>query len=195
MTATVLELEHAVPNIRAQAFTAWHEADQQFQAEPPRPGVERREREAFWDWAVLELLVQSGLRIEEACELTTLDVLKRQLPDGRVYYLLHVKPSKFDRARVIPIGDGLGRVIADIITHVRRFYATAQIPPCDNWECRRNRVSVIERTGHACIYIHSSRSDFLFERGAERAPRASAAIRNRRAARGVARTAGWAGGR
>ena len=43
MTATVLELEHAVPNIRAQAFTAWHEADQQFQAEPPRPGVERRE--------------------------------------------------------------------------------------------------------------------------------------------------------
>ncbi len=62
-------------------------------------------------------------------------------------------------------------------------------------ECRRNRVSVIERTGHACIYIHSSRFDFLFERGAERAPRASAATRNRRAARGVARTAGWAGGR
>ena len=42
-------------------------------------------------------------------------------------------------------------------------------------ECRRNRVSVIERTGHA-IYIHSSRSDFLFERGAERAPRASAGV-------------------
>ena len=61
-------------------------------------------------------------------------------------------------------------------------------------ECRRNRVSVIERTGHA-IHIHSSRSDFLFERGAERARRASTAIRNRRAARGVARTAGWAGGR
>jgi hypothetical protein len=61
------------------------------QTEPHNPAVERCEREAFWDWAVLELLVQSGLRIEEACELTTLDVLKRQLPDGRVYYLLHVK--------------------------------------------------------------------------------------------------------
>ena len=39
---------------------------------------------------MLELLV-SGAGIEEACELTTLDVLKRSC-DGRVYYLLHVKP-------------------------------------------------------------------------------------------------------
>ena len=138
MTATVLELERAVPSIRAHAFTAWHEA-QQFQVEPEGPSVERCEREAFWDWSVLELLVQSGLRIEEACEVTTFDVLKRQLPDGRLYYLLHVKPSKFDRARVIPIGDGLGRVIADIIAHVRRFYGTAQIPPCDNWDHHERR--------------------------------------------------------
>jgi integrase len=139
MTATVLELERAVPNIRAHAFTAWHEADQRFRTEPEDRAVDRRERDAFWDWAVLELLVQSGVRIEEACELTTLDVLKRQLPDGRLYYLLHVKPSKFDRARVIPIGDGLGRVIADIIARVRRFYGTAQIPPCDNWDHHERR--------------------------------------------------------
>jgi hypothetical protein len=99
MTAIVLELEHAVPSIRAHAFTAWHEGDWQFQVEREGPAVQRRERESFWDWAVLEVLVQSGLRIEEACELTTLDVLKRQLPDGRLYYLLHVKLSKLDRAR------------------------------------------------------------------------------------------------
>jgi hypothetical protein len=38
------------------------------------------------------------------------------MSDGRIYYyLLHIKPSKFDRARVIPIGDGLGRVLAEII--------------------------------------------------------------------------------
>jgi hypothetical protein len=48
----------------------------------------------FWDWALLELLVQSGLRIEEASELTTLDILNRKMPDGRIYYLLHIKPSK-----------------------------------------------------------------------------------------------------
>jgi hypothetical protein len=78
--------------------------------------------------------VQSGLRIEEASELTTLDILKRQLSDGRVYYLLHVKPSKFDRARVIPIGDGLGRVIAEIVRHVKRFYGTETVPACDHWD-------------------------------------------------------------
>jgi hypothetical protein len=69
----------------------------------------RGRRATFSDWELVELLVQSGLRIEEASELTTLDIRKRQLPDGRVYYLLHIKPSKFDRASVITIGDGLDR--------------------------------------------------------------------------------------
>ena len=92
------------------------------------------EAATFWDWALVELLVQSGLRIEEASELTTLDILKRQLADGRVYYLLHIKPSKFDRARVIPIGDGLGRVIAEIIRHVKRFYGADAVPSCDHWD-------------------------------------------------------------
>jgi Phage integrase family len=93
----------------------------------------------FWDWALLELLVQSGLRIEEASELTTLDILKRSMPDGRIYYMLHVKPFKFDRARVVPIGDGLGRVIAEIIRHVRGFYGTAFVPLCDHWDHRERR--------------------------------------------------------
>jgi integrase len=94
---------------------------------------------AFWDWAVLELLVQSGLRVEEALELTTLDVLKRRLADGRVYYMLHVKPSKFDRARVLPIGDGLGRVIAAMVRHIKRAYGTDHVPPCDAWDWHEKR--------------------------------------------------------
>jgi site-specific recombinase XerD len=83
--------------------------------------------DSFWDWALLELLVQSGLRIEEASELTTLDILKRKMPDCRIYYLLHIKPSKFDRARVIPIGDGLGRVLAEIIRYVKHFYNSESV--------------------------------------------------------------------
>ena len=55
------------------------------------------------------------------------------MPDGSLYYLLHVKPSKFDRARGIPIGDGLGRVIAEIIRHVKRFHRTDHVPVCDHW--------------------------------------------------------------
>ena len=50
-------------------------------------------------------------------------------------------------------------------------------------ECQRNRVRLIERIGHACIYIHSSRSESLFERGAKRS-------QNRRAEGGVAGIAG-----
>ncbi|MGH7635865.1 MAG: tyrosine-type recombinase/integrase [Gemmatimonadaceae bacterium] len=48
--------------------------------------------------------------------------------------MLHIKPSKFDRARVIPIGDGLGRVIAEIIRHVKRFYGADAVPSCDHWD-------------------------------------------------------------
>lgn len=95
---------------------------------------------AFWNWAILELLVQSGLRIEEAGELTTLDILKRRMRDGRLYYMLHVKPSKYDRARVIPIGDGLGRVLAEIIRHVKSFYGMDTVPFCDNWDHNEKKV-------------------------------------------------------
>ncbi|PZR77651.1 MAG: hypothetical protein DLM65_15220 [Candidatus Aeolococcus gillhamiae] len=133
IAATVFELERELPKIRAYALRTWQAADDSHQAQTPAA------TRAFWDWALLELLVLSGLRIEEACELTTLDVLRRQLSDGRRYYLLHVKPSKYDRARVIPIGDGLGRVIAEIVRHVRAFYGAAIVPPVRAWDSHEKR--------------------------------------------------------
>ena len=133
LTATVLDLEREMPTIRAYAFEQWKNASTALRDET-HDRCAAAEAATFWDWALVELLVQSGLRIEEASELTTLDILKRQLPDGRVYYMLHIKPSKFDRARVIPIGDGLGRVIAEIIRHVKRFYRTTAVPSCDRWD-------------------------------------------------------------
>jgi hypothetical protein len=63
-----------------------------------------------------------------------LDILKRRLPDGSLYYMLHIKPSKFDRARVIPIGDGLGRVLTEILQHVKSFYGTTEVPFCNHWD-------------------------------------------------------------
>ena len=139
MTATVLELEREMPKIRAFALRRWGEADEALQQAPTDGRTRTAEAEVFWDWALLELLVQSGLRIEEASELTTLDILKRRLPDGKVYYLLHVKPSKYDRARVIPIGDGLGRVIAEIMRHIKRFYGRDTVPFCDHWDHHEKR--------------------------------------------------------
>jgi integrase len=139
MTATILDLEREMPRIRALAFQRWHEALDAVAAMPGDGKRGRAENTAFWDWALLELLVQSGLRIEEAHELTTLDILKRSHSDGKVYYLLHVKPSKYDRARVIPIGDGLGRVLAEIMRHSKRFYGLEYVPACDNWDFQERK--------------------------------------------------------
>jgi integrase len=153
LTSTVLDLEREMPHIRAYALRRWTEAEEACQQKPCVPRLQATVRTAFWDWAVLELLVQSGLRIEEASELTTLDILKRCMPDGRIYYMLHIKPSKYDRARVIPIGDGLGRVIAEIIRHVKQFYGTSTVPFCDHWNrqerCKLPRAPyLLQGAGH-----------------------------------------------
>ncbi|MEH0975167.1 tyrosine-type recombinase/integrase [Micromonospora sp. CPCC 205546] len=71
--------------------------------------------EAFWDWAVVETLRHSGLRIEELCELTHLSVRQYQRANGEVIALLVVTPSKTDRERVIPMSADLFHVIASII--------------------------------------------------------------------------------
>jgi hypothetical protein len=139
ITATVLDLEREMPKIRALALQRWKSAMVAPKSLTSRGYPWSDEVDSFWDWALLELLVQSGLRIEEASELTTLDILKRALSDGRIYYLLHIKPSKFDRARVIPIGDSLGRVLAEIIRHVKRFYNSAFVPVCDHWDLLEKR--------------------------------------------------------
>lgn len=151
--AAILDLEREVPKLRALAARRWQDAQAALAVAPDRRAARDTEVDAFWDWALMELLLQSGLRIEEACELTTLDILKRRHGDGRTYYLLHVKPSKFDRARVIPIGDGLGRVIAQIIRHVKAFYGTAEVPACDGWDSREKTAGphapyLLQGAGH-----------------------------------------------
>ena len=152
----------ARPRHPALAARRWREADEAAAAADPGDRRARAgELDAFWDWALIELLVQSGLRIEEACELTTLDVLRRSQPDGRVYYLLHVKPSKFDCATVIPIGDGLGRVIAQIIAHVKRFYGADHVPACDHWDEREKTARptapyLLQGVGHPSPIAYSA---------------------------------------
>jgi hypothetical protein len=64
--------------------------------------IERDEDDAFWDWAAIEVLRHSGVRIEELCELTHLSVRQYQRANGEVIALLVIVPSKTDRERVIP---------------------------------------------------------------------------------------------
>ena len=138
-TATVLDLEREMPNLRSHASRTWRGSQTALKNAPSDSSAKAVEAAAFWDWALLELLLQSGLRIEEASELTALDILKRRLPDDSLYYMLHIKPSKFDRARVIPIGDGLGRVLAEILQHVKSFYGTTEVPFCNHWDHNERR--------------------------------------------------------
>jgi len=70
---------------------------------------------AFWEWAIVEVLRHSGVRIEEALELTHLSIRQYQRPGGEVIALLVVAPSKTDRERVIPMSAELFAVIAAII--------------------------------------------------------------------------------
>lgn len=73
------------------------------------------EETAFWDWACVETLRHSGIRIEELSELTHLSVRQYRRQNGEVIALLVIAPSKTDRERVIPMSAELFHVIASII--------------------------------------------------------------------------------
>jgi len=88
--------------------------------------VTRAEDAAFWEWAIVEVLRHSGVRIEEALELTHLSIRQYQRPGGEVIALLVVAPSKSDRERVIPMSAELFAVIAAII---RRHTADGRTIP------------------------------------------------------------------
>jgi hypothetical protein len=173
LVAAVIDLEREMRNIRAFAFRQWAEAEAAFKAHETDTRWRTAESSAFWDWSLLELLVQSGLQLEEASELTTLDILKRHMPDRRVYYMLHVKPSKYDRARVVPIGDGLGRVIAEMIRHVKSFNGTDAVPFCDHWDHHEKRSLPGRPTwcGHPDIQVRWACNAFAVGCGCCRQPR------------------------
>lgn len=138
MTRRIIDLEREMPKVRALAHEQWQSAKDVVGRDDRREAW-RAEAIAFWNWAFLELLLQSGVRIEEAHNLTVFDILRRTDSLGRVYFLLHIEPSKFDKARLIPIGDSLGKVLSEIIIHVKRFYGLDHVPPIDHFDFHEQR--------------------------------------------------------
>jgi integrase len=92
----------------------------------------KEETEAFWAWAVIEVLRLSGCRIEEVMELTHLSIRRYTQPTGEVVPLLQVAPSKLDAERVFPISPELAHVLAQIIDRVRSSDGT--IPQCSRFD-------------------------------------------------------------
>jgi hypothetical protein len=88
--------------------------------------IVREEETAFWEWAVVEVLRHTGVRIEELLELTQLSIRQYRRPNGETIGLLVVAPSKTDRERVIPMTADLLSVIAAVIR--RHTAGRAAIP-------------------------------------------------------------------
>lgn len=76
------------------------------------------EHEAFWAWAVVEVLRHTGIRVEELLELTHHSIRPYRQPDGEVIPLLQIAPSKTDAERVIPASPELAAALAQIVTRV-----------------------------------------------------------------------------
>jgi hypothetical protein len=97
--------------------------------------VALEEGQAFWEWAIVETLRHSGVRIEELSELTHLSIRQYRRPNSEVAALLVIAPSKTDRERVIPMPAGLFAVIAAIIRrHLRRQPTIPLLPRYDKHE-------------------------------------------------------------
>jgi integrase len=97
--------------------------------------VDREEERTFWEWAIVETLRHSGIRIEELLELSQLSIRQYRRPNGEVVALLVVAPSKTDRERVIPMSAELFTVIAAIIRrHSRDNGRVSVVPRYDPYE-------------------------------------------------------------
>ena len=77
--------------------------------------VTLQEDAAFWEWAIVETLRHTGVRIEELLELTHMSIRQYQRPNGEVVALLIIAPSKTDRERVVPMSAELFHVMAHVI--------------------------------------------------------------------------------
>lgn len=97
---------------------------------------------AFWDWAYVEVLRRTGVRVEELVELAHTSVHQYQRPNGEVIALLVIAPSKTDQERVIPMPAQLFHVIAMIVMRqtahgpIRRYPATTAMSGCGPRRCR-----------------------------------------------------------
>ena len=114
--------------------------------------VDREEERAFWDWAIIETLRLSGIRIEELLEISQLSIRQYRRPNGEVVAMLVIAPSKTDRERVIPMSAELFAVIAAIIRrHTREGRAIPVVARYDPHE--RETLPplpyLFQRPGHA----------------------------------------------
>jgi integrase len=90
------------------------------------------EEDAFWVWAVVEVLRLTGIRVEELLELTHLSIQRTIMSDNQQVLLLQIAPSKRDRERVLPVCPELAHVLATIVTRIRT--PSGQVPVVERFD-------------------------------------------------------------
>jgi integrase len=100
---------------RSRADAVW--ADD---ATGKRRNLSLQEEQAFWVWAMVEVLRATGVRIEELLELSHHSLVQYRLPTtGELIPLLQIAPSKTDKERLLVVSPELANVLAQIISRVR----------------------------------------------------------------------------
>ena len=85
------------------------------------------EKQAFWTWAIVEVLRSTGIRIEELLEISHHSLVQYRLPGtGELVPLLQIAPSKTDAERLLVISPELADVLSAIICRVRG--STGKVP-------------------------------------------------------------------
>ena len=85
-----------------------------------RRDVSFEEEQAFWAWAIIEVLRATGIRIEELRELSHHSLVQYRLPTtGELVPLLQIAPSKTDAERLLVVSPDLADVLSTIIRRVR----------------------------------------------------------------------------
>ena len=85
-----------------------------------RRNLSYEEEEAFWAFAVIEVLRLTGIRCEELLELTHHGITEYRLPTtGELVPLLQIAPSKTDTERLLLVSPELANVLSAIISRLR----------------------------------------------------------------------------
>ena len=85
------------------------------------------EEKAFWTWAIVEVLRNTGVRIEELLEISHHSLVQYKLPTtGEIIPLLQIAPSKTDAERLLVVSPELAEVLSVIIRRV--LDSTGKVP-------------------------------------------------------------------
>lgn len=87
----------------------------------------------FWQWAIVGILKETGLRVEELEELTHTSLSQFKMPTtGELLPLLQIAPSKTDKERVMLISPDLADVLSDVLDRVRD--EDGRVPLLNRWD-------------------------------------------------------------